>query len=214
MQTDNSPGASRQESDSESDDNFIEALPISPEAPSPKWKRRFIGEREIPNDALTWRNAYQRSERMFAWRCAFMARFTSNARILRIAWLLDCLFLKHGYAYATDLYISNKLGIQINNVQAALTEMEQAGAIIRASVFIGGKPQRRIWPSTKIIPLTARGMDTPHGETQDTPHGKGGDSLRTTRTPKHVRNTPTQAAAKRAAELREQAECRRKETLQ
>src|SRR5262249_34747489 len=138
-----------------------------------------------------------------------MLLFSSNNRILRIGWLLDCLCWKEGYAYPTDSYISTTLDIQLNNVQAALTEMERAGAIIRASVFVDGKAERRIWPSTKIIPLTTRGMDIPHDGSQDTPHGKGTDSIRKERTPKTTRVSPTQAAAKRDAELREEAELQR-----
>jgi hypothetical protein len=172
-------------------------------------RRQFIGEHQTPEHALTWRTAPQRSKKMFAWRCATMARFSTSARMLRVAWLLDCMSWKKGYAFATDSYISKELGIQLNNVQAALTELEQAGAIVRASVFLDGIPQRRIWPSTKIIPLTARGMNTPHGETQDPPHGKGTESVRKTHTQKTRRISTTQAAAKRDAERREEADHRR-----
>jgi hypothetical protein len=139
---------------------------------------------------------------MFEWQLAIGARFATNARTLRIAWLLQSLCLKEGYAYATDGYISRTLSIQKTNVQAALTELERAGAIIRASVFVEGQAQRRIWPSIEIIPLTARGMDTPHGDTRDTPHGEGTDSLGRERTMRRARMSATQEDAKRDAERR------------
>jgi hypothetical protein len=89
MQTNNSPGASRQESESDSDDNFIEAPPISPEAPSPKWKRQFIGEGQTPEHALTWRTRCEKNKLLRAWRNWTGKAFPESGRILRIAWTLE-----------------------------------------------------------------------------------------------------------------------------
>jgi hypothetical protein len=176
--------------------------------PSKKWRRRF--ERGIPEHALTWKTAAQRSRRMYDWQIAVIKKFSTSHRVLRIAWLLHALCMKKGYAYATDSYIGQTLGIQLNNVQTALTELERAGAIVRASVFVGRKPQRRTWPSTKIIPPTARGMDTPYGKTQDTPYGEGTDSIRIAPSRKS-RISSTAEAARLDAERREQAAQRRGE---
>jgi hypothetical protein len=130
--------------------------------PSPtKWKRHF--ERGIPKDALTWNTARQRWSRMLGWQIAVSTEFAGSARALRIAWLLSSLCQRDGYAFPTDSYISETLGIPVNKVQQALTELERAGAIIRASSFVAGKPQRRIWPSVKIIPPTAGGDGYPPG---------------------------------------------------
>ena len=107
---------------------------------------------------------------MFAWRCATVAKLKRKATLLSVAW--RSIACAGSYAYATDSYISKVLGIQLNHVQAALTTLEQDGAIIRASVFDNGKPERRIWPSTKIIPPKIGGMDTPEGRTLDTPEGR------------------------------------------
>lgn len=190
--------------------DFVRAPPGRTAAvvlPLKKWKRRF--ERGTPAYALTWKTAAQRSQRLFKWRCAFMAKYSTSARVLRIGWLIEGLCLKEGYAFPTDSYISAMLDIKLNHVQEALADMERDGAIIRASVFVEGKPQRRIWPSTKIIPPTAGGMDTPHGGTQDTPHRGGTDSLRKAPTLKSGRMSYTQQAARLDAERREEAEKRR-----
>jgi hypothetical protein len=66
--------------------------------------------------------------------------------------------MKKGYAYPSDAYISEMLGIQPNHVQAALTTLERDGTIVRASTFMpskGDKPQRRIWPSSEILILSS-----------------------------------------------------------
>src|ERR1700741_5185 len=133
--------------------------------PLRKWKRHF--EAGTPADALTWKTSKQRSRRMFAWRVAVMNKFDSNVRVVRVAWLLDALCWKEGYAYPTDSYIADTLGLDLRNVQRALLKLEEDGAIVRASVFVNGKPQRRIWPSAKIIPATVAGMDTGHGDDVD-----------------------------------------------
>jgi hypothetical protein len=164
-------------------------------------KRRF--EAGTPDEALTWKNAKQRSVRMFEWHCAVSNQFAASVRVIRIAWLLGMLCLREGYAFSTDTYISNTLGIPLNKVQQALTELERAGAIVRASHFVGGKAQRRIWPSTKIIPPTAGGIHTPRDDQSDTPHGGGTDSIEHPRKRKTARISSTADAAKRDAEMRE-----------
>ncbi|HEY6734354.1 MAG TPA: hypothetical protein VI256_11255, partial [Roseiarcus sp.] len=172
-----------------------------PAAPPKKWKRHF--ERGTPKDALTWKNARQRSIRMFGWQVAVSTEFPTSVRIVRIAWLLSSLCQKEGYAFATDAYISETLGIPLNKVQQALTELQGAGAIVRASSFVDGIAQRKIWPSTKIIPPTAGGMDTPRDDRVDTPHGGGRDSIQYTRSRKSSRISSTAEDAKRDAERRE-----------
>ena len=49
----------------------------------------------------------------------------------------------------------------VNKVQQVLKDLEDAGAIVRASSFVAGKAQRRIWPSTKIIPPVVGGIHPP-----------------------------------------------------
>lgn len=161
-------------------------------------RRRF--ERGTPVEALTWKSARERSKLMFAWQCAVVANFKGSGRTLSIAWLLFSLCQKEGYAYATDAYIGGALGIQVNHVQAALSAMEKAGAIVRASLFVHGKPQRRIWPAAAIIPPISGGMDTPHIGIEDTPHIGGTDSIRKQRTSRSVRISSTADAARRDAE--------------
>ncbi|MCP2207730.1 hypothetical protein [Bradyrhizobium diazoefficiens] len=161
-------------------------------------RRRF--ERGTPNEALTWNSARVRSKLMFAWQCAVVAKFKGSGQTLSVAWLLFSLCQKEGYAYATDAYIGRALGVQVNHVQAALSALEKAGAIVRASSFVHGKPQRRIWPAAKIIPPISGGMDTPDIRTEDTPHIRGTDSIRNQRTSKSVRISSTAEAARRDAE--------------
>ena len=77
-----------------------------------------------------------------------------------------------GFAYATDGYLSRKLGIPANKIQASLCELESGGAIIRASVFVRGEAQRRIWPSSEIIkrsPPVTGGVDTPRHRSEHPP---------------------------------------------
>jgi hypothetical protein len=119
---------------------------------------------------------------------------------------------ERGLRLPTDEYISKTLNIPVNKVQEALKQLETAGAIVRASSFVDGKPQRRIWPSTKIIPPAAGGIHTPRDDRVDTPHGGGTDSIETPRTRRTSRISTTAEAAKRDAERREQREQQRRGT--
>jgi hypothetical protein len=180
---------------------------------APKWKRHF--ERGTPKDALTWKGARQRWSRMLGWQIAVSTKFTS-IRALRVAWLLDHLCQLKGYAYSTDAYISTTLNIPLNKVQTILTDLERAGAIVRASSFVDGKPQRHIWPSTKIIPVTETGIDNqddtpprrgvsiPPSGARGIPPSRGGtDTLEYTRSRKSSRISSTADAARLDAERRE-----------
>jgi hypothetical protein len=172
-------------------------------APSaPKRKHRRLFAPGTPKEALTWKSPKSRAARLYDWQCAVLASFRGNAHTLGIAWLLSTLCEKEGYAYATDSYLSRVTGVQINHVQAVLSKLEKAGAIVRGSVFQNGKAQRRIWPGTKIIPAKSGGTDTPRIWTRDTSRIRGTDSLRTHRDAKSVRKTEADHA-RAAAELTE-----------
>lgn len=186
---------------------------IEAEGEEPKrWKRQFVDEHTTPPSAITWRTASQKAKRLEVWRDEVGRAFPESGRILRLAWALEWLFSHKGFAYATDGFLSQKLAIPVNKIQSCLTELERSGAIVRASVFVRGRPQRRIWPSSKIvksIPPTMGGIHTPHDRACDTPHNGGTEYLRKKPSPRVHRISSTADAARREAELREEAARRR-----
>jgi hypothetical protein len=117
----------------------------------PRQRRRFIGPDETPEGAFTWRNGQERNKLLWIWRGAFCKLFPESARLIRIAWALEGMCRKKGYAWGGDDYLSQELGIRPNHLRAALAAMERAGTIIRAYIFESGKtePERRIWLSAK-----------------------------------------------------------------
>jgi hypothetical protein len=74
-------------------------------------RRQFIDENATPLGALVWRTARQKAKLFDQWRVAIGKLFPSSARVLRVAWALEWLFGQEGFAYATDSYLSRKLGI-------------------------------------------------------------------------------------------------------
>jgi hypothetical protein len=175
------------------------------EGPSdtPKGKRRF--ERGPPKEALTWKSRPQRAARMIAWRRANIPKLRGKASLLSVAWCLDGLCWKHGYAFVLNRTISEITRLQINHVQAALVELERTGVFVRASVYVEkGKTERRIWPSTQNLPTPRFGVP-PHPEIRSRCHPEiwGPDSKRSVRTPNHGRISTTAAASKRDSEVRE-----------
>jgi hypothetical protein len=125
-------------------------------------RRTFVHESYTPADALTWRTARQRNLALWPWRKAVNREFAERARCLRVAWVLDIMFGSDGFAFMADSWFEREVGLPINKVQEALLALEQGGAIIRASTYIEGKAQRRIWPSALILPPTVGDSDTPH----------------------------------------------------
>jgi len=165
-------------------------------------RRRFIREGSRPAEALIWANNRTRPHALRKWRCAVSAAISDRPRCLRVAWTLEWLFGVNGYAYPTDSFLARELGIQIKHVQAALQHLEKVGAIIRASVFVNGRPERRIWPSSAIIPPTVGNTDTPH-DGADLPPVTGRQNTQEGKNTRRMFISSTANAARRDAELRE-----------
>lgn len=140
------------------------------EVPSPltdaqqvrRQQRRFIKDSVSPPNALRWFTSKQKTRLLRQWRSATSRKFAEHARCLRIAWALEWLFGKEGYAFPTDAFLSRELGMPINKVQAGLLALERKQSIIRMSVFVDGKAERRIWPSGADIHPMVGNTDTPH----------------------------------------------------
>jgi hypothetical protein len=136
-------------------------------------RRRFIRPDVTPEQAMIWSNSREKSSQLDLWRDAVGKAFAKSARVLRVAWALEWLF-KDGFAYPTDSYLSRKLDMPVNKVQAALKALEDGGAIYRASTYIRrDQLQRRIWPSREIVRRIhpdAEGVLTPRRRRQTNPH--------------------------------------------
>jgi hypothetical protein len=176
----------------------LAAQPRSVPSKTSASQRKFLGANVTPPSALTWNTPGQKARLIYAWRKAVGKRFARSARVMHVAWTLEWL-LKDGYAYATDAYLSRETGIPVNKIQEALKALEDAGVIVRASVFVDGKPRRRIWPSKELLGELhpdAGASDTPRQEREINPR-RGGTE--------YSRRGPTVAElAKRGADQREQ----------
>jgi hypothetical protein len=165
-------------------------------------RRTFVHASHTPENALTWRTKGQRSHVLWPWREAVNRKFAERPRCLRLAWILDFLFGDDGFAFATDAWFERKIGLPINKVQETLLALERGEAIIRASAIVDDKAQRRIWPSSLIIPPTVGDMDTPHPGTK-TPPTVGGHTKYYRKNSRENGLSTTARAALRDAELRE-----------
>ncbi len=166
-------------------------------------QRRFIKDGSTPQDALRWFALKQRDKALYKWRLANGKLFAEHGRCLRIAWTLEWLFGKNGYAHPTDAFLSQELGIPIKKIQSGLHALEKRGTIIRASVFVNGRVQRRIWPSKANIPPTVGNMDAPHGGS-NLPPTVGRQNTQERKATQKLKLSNTALAARRSAELAEE----------
>jgi hypothetical protein len=174
---------------------------------SARRRRRVIAPDAIPDGVLAWTGKIPKRSALHLWRRGVCRRFATSARILRVAWALEWLFADCGYAYPTDSFLARQTDLPVNKVQAALAELESAGAIIRASVVWGGSLRRRIWPAVAVsdgvsIPPTVGGIDTPHRGTK-IPPTVGGHNLKL-----KALTSETITAARLDAERRERRSAR------
>lgn len=166
-------------------------------------RRKFIRAGSVPPMTLGWSSNRSRPLQVRRWRTAVSLAFSEHPRCLRVAWALEWLFGREGYAFATDGFLSKELSMNVKNVQAALQSLEKGGAIIRASMFIQGRPQRRIWPSAQLIPPTMGNMDTPY-ESAKVPPTMGRQNTQEGKVTRHTYLSETVLQARRAAQIREQ----------
>ncbi|EKS28156.1 hypothetical protein [Afipia felis] len=170
-------------------------------------QRRFIKDGSVPENALIWRGNRARGKALRLWRSSVSRAFSARPRCLRVAWMLEWLFGKKGYAFPTDAFLGNELGMNQDHVQEALKDLERGGAIIRASVFVRDKPERRIWPNESILPPDTRGKVTPRRRANDPPDARGQTSQEGSNFPKTFLSR-TVLEARRAAQINQQRERR------
>jgi len=166
-------------------------------------QRRFIKDGASPDEALRWFSPRQKTRSLRQWRQITGKLFAEHGRCLRIAWTLEWLFGQDGFAYPTDTFLSRELGIPIKKVQSGLLALEKGGVIIRMSVFVNGKVERRIWPSKANIPPTVGNMDTPH-DGLNIPPTVGRQNTQEGKRSSRVNLSSTALAARRSADLAEQ----------
>lgn len=110
--------------------------------------RRFVGAGDTPATSLSWRTRSQKAKALDDWRVEVGKMFSESPRVLRIAWALEAMLgTTKPYARVTDSYLSRKLGIPRNKIEAAMAKLERSGVIVRASIVVDGKTHRRIWPA-------------------------------------------------------------------
>lgn len=135
-------------------------------------RRRFrlIDSGQRPAGALTWSGITAARAILSAWRRAVIGARASEARVLRVAWVIaDHIHTGHGYAFLGDGYLARESKTDISHVPTVLRLLEDAGAIIRAHVrTASGTTERRIWLAKAILaedetPATTAGGGTRHG---------------------------------------------------
>lgn len=162
-------------------ESLAQASPASHVEPV-RSKRLVLADHEVPTGALQWSTNKDKSHALREWRRGISATFAEKARSIRVAWALEWLFQRSGYAYPTDSFLMRETGLPVAKVQAALHDLEKGGAIIRTHIIRSGSvTQRRIWPARKIaqpIPPTVGNTYTPHIGSNHTPTVGGHNTYR------------------------------------
>jgi hypothetical protein len=143
-----------------------------------------------------------------------------EARVLKLAWWLETLFQKHGYAFAANAHFAGTTSMPIGSVERAFTALEDAKAIIRVHVFTAkGGVERRVFPATGILsvlpaktagsrkniaPAKSAGTGTRQDE-RKLPANLAGQN----RKEGSYNLTATQIASRRQTEINEQREAER-----
>lgn len=162
---------------------------------------KTIEPNATPPGALEWSDQKSKAHALRSWRRAVSITFPESGRMLRVAWALEWFFGTQGFAYCSDAFLASETGVAVNKIQAALRDLEAAGAIVRLHAWISRRErQRRIFPVSKIIEHPTVGwVGTPHNGTKLHPTVGGLDTYR------RRNGLPSEMmAARRSAELREQ----------
>lgn len=105
-----------------------------------------------PPGALTWSDARGRAKALHSWRLGCLRELGRSAHQLRVAWALEQLFaVKEGFAFPSNSHLAKATGLAENHVEAAITALDRAGAIIRTRLREGPtRGGRRIFPARAI----------------------------------------------------------------
>lgn len=120
------------------------------EVAPPKRKRTIVHRSHVPDGALRWSGRAEKAERLMSWRRGILRHFRGKGTALGVAWELQGLFSDDGFAYPSDGFLAEVVGVPRNRIQAVLAEMEKVGAIVRAHAIVGRKVERRIFPGAKV----------------------------------------------------------------
>jgi hypothetical protein len=149
-----------------------------------------------PVGALRWFNTGQRGKLLYEWRKGIWRTFPRDARVLRIAWALEYLFVREGYAFVSNPRLASDTAIDLKKLERALKLMADKGVIIRGHVG----PQRRIFPAIHVIGAPAvTGGTAPAVTAPQHPPSWEGHKLKKNAPPL----TSTQNAARQYAQCRE-----------
>jgi hypothetical protein len=161
-----------------------------------------------PPEALTWSDDQQKRIRRRRWRQATMQFLGPRARLLRVAWILYDLSGQKGYAYAGNTTLAVAADMPIKKLEAALTQLERGGVIVRAHFAKGESTDRRIYLPTGVLkcradtPQNGRDACPPKTGVKNTPH-PGGTEIKERRSLVRQHRAPsTVGLAQRDAERR------------
>lgn len=154
------------------------------ELPAPERPRLLIiAANDAPPGTLSWSTAQERGKALSGWARAVSHALPSNAgRALKLAWRLERLVARSGYAFPTDAYLAKETGIPPARVTDGLADLEKIGAIIRAHVKTGpGQTERRIWLCAEVLKAPPRSPSPGDTHTpwtgKNRPPGSGGQKI-------------------------------------
>lgn len=142
---------------------------------------RLAQNDETPVGALQWATPSGRSNALRRWREAVFKVVGSAGATLKVAWCIEGLSARMGYARARDAYLASVTGLSQKAIERALTSLDRAGAIVRAHIRKpDGSLSRRIFLGWAVIganPSKSDGTQSPKfgGEV---PAKSGGPNLR------------------------------------
>lgn len=139
-----------------SDDDGLMAFEFDGPAPGaaiaiPKRKTAKHPGLLLPETAIRWKNNEARGRQLEQWTSAFMRVFGTQARALRLGWIIKDLAAGRGHCFAGNEYLSDRTGLSIKRLDELLTAFERAGAVVRTGIATRKGRVRKIYLSVDII---------------------------------------------------------------
>jgi hypothetical protein len=100
-----------------------------------------------PLHALFWRSNKEKAHKLHAWGLGIRYGCPEHNRAQKVAWVLEHLFGKYGYAFCSDAYLGVQSSVPTKYVANALATLESMGGILRFHVKeLPEEMRRRIYP--------------------------------------------------------------------
>jgi len=138
--------------------------------PNLRSRKRFLKDGDVPEGVFRWADPKEKGARLYDWLKQVFAAFPGEARVPKVASILQNLWnfdkRRGGYSWVTNKKLAALTSTPVAKIELAMAKMATAGFIVRSHTFTREGLERRTWPA---FPATREPAVLEGSRTKDEP---------------------------------------------